>query len=242
MQLVDSHLTYGKFYRFSSGDVTSHFNFVMTTALMFLSYTGARFEEMATLTCQHLDLSEGKATFVNTKNKEVRNAYITEPLVSRLARLSAGKSATEYVFTNMNGHKLHNSDFAEDLKKRALAVGIKKRVHPHLLRHTYATHLYIATKDIGMVQVVLGHKDIKSTQIYVHIADELVRKAMRRHPFFRLQVPVHELIDQLDEQIQTVRLHEDPRMNPILVQQAFAELKMRLYGAIIGQRYANAAV
>jgi site-specific recombinase XerD len=229
--LINSHLVYGKYRKYSPEEVSEHLNFVYTTAIMFLAYTGCRFEEMAGLRRKYLDLSDGKVTFVRTKNKDIRNAYITQRLISCLEKLAAGKSPDDVLFTNMTWKKIQPGEFAEDLKKRAEAVGIKKRVHPHLFRHSYATSLYVSTKDMGMVQVVLGHRDIKSTQIYVHIADELVRRAMRQHPFIRMQIPVEEFIEQVEDQIRNMKIHEDPRLNKMVVREAVNDFMTKLYKA-----------
>ena len=58
-------------------------------------------------------------------------------------------------------------------------AGITKDVHPHMLRHTYATELYRATKDIRLVQKALGHAQLSSTMIYTHIVDDDLETAMR---------------------------------------------------------------
>jgi integrase/recombinase XerD len=65
------------------------------------------------------------------------------------------------------------------VKRRAIKAGITKDVHPHMLRHTYATELYRQTKDIRLVQKALGHENLATTMIYTHIVDDDMETAMR---------------------------------------------------------------
>ncbi len=65
------------------------------------------------------------------------------------------------------------------VKRRAEKAGIVKDVHPHMLRHTFATEFYRQTKDIRLTQKMLGHADLSTTMIYTHVVDEDAEKAMR---------------------------------------------------------------
>ena len=65
------------------------------------------------------------------------------------------------------------------MKRYAVKAGIPKDVHPHTLRHTFATDLYRQTKDIRLVQKALGHADVSTTMIYVHLVDEDLEDAMK---------------------------------------------------------------
>jgi integrase/recombinase XerD len=65
------------------------------------------------------------------------------------------------------------------VKRRARKAGITKDVHPHMCRHTYATELYRASKDIRLVQKALGHASLSTTMIYTHIVDDDMEEAMR---------------------------------------------------------------
>lgn len=87
--IINQPLTYGRFYKMSAEEVTKKLDFKYRTVCMFLAYTGCRFDEMASLKMKLLDLSADKATFVQTKNKDIRHAHITEPLISRLRLLTA---------------------------------------------------------------------------------------------------------------------------------------------------------
>lgn len=65
------------------------------------------------------------------------------------------------------------------VKRYAAKVGIDKDVHPHTLRHTFGTDLYNQTKDIRLVQKMLGHADLSTTMIYTHIIDDDAEEAMK---------------------------------------------------------------
>ncbi len=65
------------------------------------------------------------------------------------------------------------------VKRRADKAGIPKDVHPHMLRHTFATEFYRQTKDIRLTQKMLGHADLSTTMIYTHIVDADAEAAMR---------------------------------------------------------------
>lgn len=206
------------------------------TLRMFLAYSGCRLEEAISLQVQSLDLENKRAILRYTKNDEPRNVYLVQPLIKRLRRLIQNKKPEDLVFNNSRGKKIHPQDFINDLKKAAKKAGITKRVYPHLFRHTYGTLLYIATRDIALVKEVLGHKDIKSTTVYVHIADEIVKEGMLlRHPFaYKYSNPV-DLIKIIEEQIKKYKLDTDKRFDFEKLKMALTEFSLALYNSILPQ-------
>lgn len=208
--------------------------FIIQTFRMFLAYTGCRFDESASLKIKYVDIANNKIIIPAdiTKNKQSRTLFITEPLVGRLKTLVTGREENDLVFRNLLGKKMYAQDFSKDLRRAAMLAGVTKRVHPHLFRHTYGTYLYMATEDIGLVQVVLGHKDIKSTMIYIHIASEFIRRGMYRHPFVRGQVDPKEFIASIEHVIQGFKLEKDPRFDYIKVKEAINQFTTRLYEAL----------
>ncbi|PKH47145.1 tyrosine recombinase XerC, partial [Dehalococcoides mccartyi] len=78
--------------------------------------------------------------------------------------------------------------FQERLDKLAKQAGIEKHVHPHMLRHTFATHLLDGGADLRVVQELLGHSNLSTTQIYTHVTKSQARKVyMSSHPLARPQ-------------------------------------------------------
>lgn len=220
-------------YKPFRGKDTSFLNTVYKTFTTSLAFTGARFDEMASLKVMYVDLTWGRILFPasTTKTKTERSLFITEPLTDMLKVLLKNKNPQDLVFQNMMGNKIREQEYSKDIKERGRLAKIDKRVHPHLLRHTYATHLYMATRDIGLVQVVLGHKDIKSTMIYVQIADEVIRNGMYTHPFIRQHVKPDTTIQIIEKNLQTLKLDEDPRFDRKKVRTVINDFVNNLYDA-----------
>ncbi|MEO0234050.1 MAG: site-specific tyrosine recombinase XerD [candidate division WOR-3 bacterium] len=93
------------------------------------------------------------------------------------------KYKSEYLFLSRTGKKLTRMDIWNILKKRVKLVGIQKRLHPHLLRHSFATHLIEGGADLRSVQEMLGHSSIMTTEIYTHVNKKQLTKIYDRfHP------------------------------------------------------------
>lgn len=227
-------IIYANTLKKSRSDRLEWHQFILQTFRMYLAYTGCRFDESASLKIKYVDLANNKIIIPAdiTKNKQSRTLFITEPLVSRLKTLIAGRSEDDLVFRNLLGKKMYAQDFSKDLRYAAKLAGVTKRVHPHLFRHTYGTFLYMATEDIGLVQVVLGHKDIKSTMIYIHIASEFIKRGMFRHPFVRSKVDPKEFIKAVEESIKNFKLEEDQRFDYLTVKNAINEFSSKLYESL----------
>ena len=146
-KILNTKLRYGKF----RGQNVDYLDFRYRTMTMFLAYTGCRYSEAAELTVKHLDISAGKAIFINTKTNENRTVYFTEPLKSHLAELVKNRSPNDRVFRNSIEKQIQVTDYSQDLKFRARTAGIMKRVFPHNFRHSYITHMLEAGVPITEV-------------------------------------------------------------------------------------------
>lgn len=182
------------------------------TLAKFIAITACRFEEAASLQIKRLDIANGRATLVKTKNGDNRYVYFNGPIKQDLEYLIKGRSLEDLVFTNSRGKHVKPGDYNNDLRVRASKAGITKYVHNHILRHSTATHWLVAGVDIAMVSTLLGHKDIKTTfETYVHLADETLQAAAMRGPLVRQYVDPREILNTLRQVIEGFKLGNDPR-------------------------------
>jgi integrase/recombinase XerD len=159
-------------------------------AMLELLYaTGLRVTELVSLEMRQIDL-QGNFLTVKGKGSKMRavpfGKWAREKLLSYIndtrPRLLKGKPSA-FVFVNRSGRHLTRQGFWKLIRGYALAAGIEKRVTPHTLRHSFATHLLEGGADLRSVQSMLGHADISTTQIYTHVNGARLKEIHRRfHP------------------------------------------------------------
>lgn len=168
------------------------FNGLRDRALLEVLYGGGlRVSEAVGLGVGDLDLSEGTARVLGKGGKErlaplgsaaarALEAYLPE----RAARLEAlGRWGEEALFVNRNGQRLNVRTVRRILRRRADETGIRGRVTPHMLRHSFATHLLNRGADLRTVQELLGHENLATTQIYTHVTVRRLKDVYdRTHP------------------------------------------------------------
>ena len=161
----------------SGGDDRDH------CLIEFLYGTGVRLSEAVNTGITDLDLSRNVSMVRDGKGGKDRMVVMPEHLSRDIARyLDSRPEQSPYLFPGSNGGHLSNRA-AEDIVSRvARSVGIKKRVTPHTLRHTFATHLLEAGVDIRTIQVLLGHESLETTQIYTHVSRQMLLRVNERHP------------------------------------------------------------
>lgn len=151
--------------------------------------TGMRVSELVDLKLVSVDLDEGFCTVFGKGSKE-RMVPLGGPARRALERylrdvrprLDAG-AGRGVVFLNHRGKPLTRMAIWNLVKSNAQAAGISRKVSPHTLRHTFATHLLEGGADLAAVQELLGHADISTTQIYTHVDREYIREVHRTfHP------------------------------------------------------------
>ena len=159
-------------------------------ALLELLYAaGLRAAEILTLRIEQLDLESGSARVIGKGNKErlvllgkAAEEAIRRYLDSARPNLVRSKSGGE-VFLGNHGRRLTTSHLWGIVKKAAKAAGLDTRVYPHLLRHSFATHLLSGGADLRVIQELLGHASIGTTEIYTHVdEDRLAATFDRFHP------------------------------------------------------------
>jgi len=141
--------------------------------------TGLRVSELTGLLASNIDLHEGSLRVVGKGGYE-RILWMPKKIVVELKKWLKVKPERIYLFSTRGGGRIHNSYLRALLAHLGQKAGIAKRVHPHLLRHTFATELYNETRELLIVQRALGHASIGTTEIYTHIGDVDVRNAMQR--------------------------------------------------------------
>ncbi len=154
------------------------------TILELMYATGLRISELVNLKLSDLHLTMG---FIQTMGKgekerivplgEMASQWLDNYLNGARIYLS-DKSGEEsdYVFLNSRGHGLSRQGVWKKIKQLALEAGIDQNVTPHTLRHSFATHLLENGADLRMVQELLGHADISTTQIYTHITKNRLKQ------------------------------------------------------------------
>jgi integrase/recombinase XerD len=138
--------------------------------------TGLRVSELTELKLDDLHLSLGLIQTIGKGDKErilplgdLAIKWIEIYLDHSRNRLERPNQRSSYVFLNHHGHKLTRQGIWKNLKLLVQKAGIEKEVTPHTLRHSFATHLLENGADLRIVQELLGHSDISTTQIYTHI-------------------------------------------------------------------------
>jgi len=142
--------------------------------------TGLRVSEVADLKTNSIDLNKRSLKVVNGKGGKDRNLIIPDKTAELLKQWT--KKRTEgtghYLFNTLKGGQLSREYIFMMIKRYSTRAEINKNIHPHTLRHTFATSFYKQTKDIETLRKLLGHSDISTTQIYVTLANIDVENAM----------------------------------------------------------------
>lgn len=146
-------------------------------AIICLMYSSAmRVSEVINLKIKDIDSSRMVINIVQAKGKKDRQVGLNLPLLELLRKYYIEYKPREYLFNGQNSLQYSARSIAEFLQKYADLAGLKKRVYPHLLRHTSATHLVENGVDINLIQRLLGHNSVKTTAIYTHISHNLISK------------------------------------------------------------------
>lgn len=146
---------------------------------------GLRVSELVNLKAKDLNFDTGFGWVRHGKGNKDRMFIIAERLKDELAFLAMGLDGEDYLFKGLNGH-ISVRSIQEIVRKAAGQSGIKKNVHPHTLRHSFATHIIMNKGDIISVQTLLGHKSAETTMGYVH--SSMPRLIGAESPFDRLSM------------------------------------------------------
>ncbi len=159
-------------------------------AILELLYAaGLRVSELVGLNVENVDM-DAREIRVWGKGSKERITLMGEPALKAVQSYLnegrqnlSGKRTTNALFVNRYGGRLTARSVQELLDKYAQSVGIARKIHPHMVRHTFATHLLDGGADLRVVQELLGHASLSSTQIYTHVSKNQARKVyMSSHP------------------------------------------------------------
>lgn len=156
--------------------------------LEILYSTGIRVSELVNIKFNDVSLSN-KTIIVNGKGSKQRIVYFGEKCEKKL-ELYMKKSYNEfnvnnaeYLLLNKTGKKLNDRIVRKIIDKASSIAGIKMKISPHVLRHTFATHMLSDGADLRTVQELLGHENLSTTQIYTHLTNEEIRRVyLSAHP------------------------------------------------------------
>ncbi|MCI0401952.1 MAG: site-specific tyrosine recombinase XerD [Acidobacteria bacterium] len=149
--------------------------------------TGLRVSELVKLKVADLQLDAGVVRCLGKGNKErvvplgKKSIAALEDYLRRGRPGLTRRRATPYLFVSRRGGAMTRQNFWMLLRARARAAGVRAHLTPHTLRHSFATHLLERGADLRAVQLLLGHADISTTQIYTHVAQERLRQVYRTH-------------------------------------------------------------
>ncbi len=162
-------------------EVTNTLGFRDRTMLEMLYATGLRVSELVNLKFEQISFRQGVVRITGKGNKE-RLVPVGEEAMAWLgnymiqARKSIlGERQCDYLFVTNRGDSMTRQAFWHIIKRHAKTAGINKELSPHTLRHAFATHLLNHGADLRVVQLLLGHSDLSTTQIYTHIARERLK-------------------------------------------------------------------
>jgi integrase/recombinase XerD len=145
-----------------------------------------RVSELLALKAEYVNLQDGWVRVLGKGSKERlipvherARELLKQFLQIRQRRFP--RAADAEVFLNRRGRRLSRVQFWRDLQVLAKRAGLDGKVHPHILRHTFATHLLKGGADLRSVQEMLGHASLSTTQIYTHLEKSALKDSHRRH-------------------------------------------------------------
>lgn len=157
------------------------------TMLEVLYATGLRVSELVNLRHGQVNQNQGVIRILGKGNRE-RLIPLGEEAVRWLADFEQGprgeillERQTDFLFPTRRGDRMTRQAFWHIIKRYARKAGIAKELSPHTLRHAFATHLLNHGADLRVVQMLLGHSDLSTTQIYTHVARERMKELHSQH-------------------------------------------------------------
>jgi len=143
--------------------------------IMLMYSSGLRLSELLNLKVGDLELEEKIGWVRSGKGAKDRLFLLSSRLIEELKDYLQNKRDSDYVFTGRNG-RMTPRNVQKIIKKIAIDAGIEKDVHPHILRHSFATHMLESGENIRNIQILLGHSNLNTTQLYLNVSNEELKK------------------------------------------------------------------
>ncbi len=138
--------------------------------------SGLRVSECVSLKVNDLDLDNKLIRVKSGKGNKDRITILSSAVVAELKRYILTLEKNEvHLFPNFKGSTLSVRNIQKLIQKAAVNAGIKKKVSPHTLRHSFATHLLESGTDIRLIQELLGHSSLSTTELYTHISTQMIK-------------------------------------------------------------------
>ncbi len=154
-------------------------NFKSRLMLKLLYSSGLRVSELTKLKYEDINYEEKTGLVRQGKGKKDRMFILSQEVIDDLITFQKKQGKNKgYIFTNNKNLPISTRNIQKMIKISAKKADINKNVTPHKLRHSFATHLLEAGTDIRMIQELLGHSNLQTTQIYTHISRERIKKVI----------------------------------------------------------------
>lgn len=185
---LPNYLTEEEVSRLLTVSLYTPYDFRNKAMLELLYATGLRISELCNLKLTDIDL-DNSLVRVFGKGKKERIVPFTDYAGSYLKKyieyyrpILLKNTVSDYLFISNSLTNISRQGFFKIIKKECQRAGINKNVSPHVLRHSFATHLLKHGADLRVIQELLGHEDITTTQIYAHLVNEKIKGDYECHP------------------------------------------------------------
>lgn len=188
---LPKYLTFEEVDKLLDIDLYEPLDYRNKAMLELLYATGMRISELLNLKLSNINIDDSSVKVMGKGSKE-RLIPIGDITIKYLnmylnvyRNLILNDKISDYLFINYNGNKMSRQGFFKILKKLADKANIDKDISPHILRHSFATHLLNNGADLRVIQELLGHENISTTEIYSHVSNEKIKEDYKNHPHYK---------------------------------------------------------